>query len=272
MTVSVFLAVAAIAGGSAVRAADPGQSQDLYATSPAPQGWIVTVTGNAVVSPEFLGSKNYGLTAYPSISVRRAGTPESFSAPDDGIGLDLSPLDWLRCGPVVHYQGGRYLSGNPELHCLHKVPWTLQGGGFVELWPTGHIRARAELVHGFRSADGFAAYFSIDWVERLGKWTLSGGPRFSLEDTKDMRTRFGVTFEDALNNGFVSPYRPNGGLSGAGLAAAASYQWNDQWAATGYGGYQRLIGDAGKSPIVTHLGSRDEFSLGARLSYSFGVN
>ena len=225
-----------------------------------------------MVSPEFLGSKNYGLTAYPSISVRRAGTPESFSAPDDGIGLDLSPLDWLRCGPVVHYQGGRYLSGNPELHGLHKVPWTLQGGGFVELWPTGHIRARAELVHGFRSGDGFAAYLSADWVERLGKWTLSGGPRFSLEDTKDMRTRFGVTFEDALNNGFVSPYRPNGGLSGAGLAAAASYQWNDQWAATGYGGYQRLIGDAGKSPIVTHLGSRDEFSLGARLSYSFGVN
>ena len=163
MTVSVFLAVAAIAGGSAVRAADPGQSQDLYATSPAPQGWIVTVTGNAVVSPEFLGSKNYGLTAYPSISVRRAGTPESFSAPDDGIGLDLSPLDWLRCGPVVHYQGGRYLSGNPELHGLHKVPWTLQGGGFVELWPTGHIRARAEFVHGFGGR--FCGLF----LDRLGR-------------------------------------------------------------------------------------------------------
>ncbi|SDR53768.1 Outer membrane scaffolding protein for murein synthesis, MipA/OmpV family [Rhizobiales bacterium GAS191] len=271
-TASCLFALGCLIGiGSAARAADPGQAPDIPSPQ-VPQGWIVKLTANGAVGPQYLGSKNYGFTPYPSIGFRRVGTPETFSAPDDGIGFDLSPMDWLRFGPVVRYQGGRYLSGNPELRGLHKVPWTLQGGGFVELWPSQHIRARAELVHGFRAGDGFAAYLSADWVERLGKWTLSGGPRLSLEGTKDMRTRFGVTFADALNNALVAPYRPNGGLSGAGLAAAATYQWNDQWAASINGGYQRLIGDAGKSPIVTKLGSRDEFSLGARLSYSFGVS
>jgi hypothetical protein len=74
-------------------------------------------------------------------------------------------------GCIVQPWCRRNISGNPELQGLHKVPWTLQGGGFVELWPTEHIRARAELVDGFRSTDGFAAYLSADWVERLGRLT-----------------------------------------------------------------------------------------------------
>ena len=193
-------------------AADLSQAPDQAYAPQAPQGWIVTLSATGVVGPSYLGAKNYSFVAYPSIGFRRAGAPQDFAAPDDGIGFNLSPLSWLRFGPVARYQGGRYGSGNPQLYGLRKVKWTLQGGGFVEVWPTEHVRGRVEVVHGFRDADGFAAYLSADWVERLGRWTLSGGPRMTIQDAKDMRNHFGISLAEAIANQTVQPYRPKAGI------------------------------------------------------------
>ena len=46
---------------------------------------------------------------------------------------------------------------------------------------------------------------------------------------------------------------------------------SEQWATTVYAGYDRLVGDAGDSPITRRLGSQDQFTVGARLSYSFAI-
>ena len=51
--------------------------------------------------------------------------------------------------------------------------------------------------------------------------------------------------------------------------ASATYQWNDQWATTVRGAYDRLVGSAADSPITRNLGSRDQFTVGASASYSF---
>jgi len=260
----------------AVSCTGAGDAADLAPAPFMPSGlgipplWIVTLSANTVFSPQYSGAKNYSVSPFPSISVRRVGEPETFGTPEDGTGFNFSEAAWIRFGPVFRYQGGRYLSGNPQLYGLAKVPWTIQGGGFVEIWPNGHFRMRAELVHGFRwGRDGLVGYLSADWVEHLGPWTLSAGPRVTLINTKEMRTRFAISPEEALANGTVLPYQPRGGLSGAGVAAAAIYRWSPQWATALTFAYQRLVGDAGKSPIVSKLGSRDQFTVGVRLSYSF---
>ncbi len=56
-----------------------------------------------------------------------------------------------------------------------------------------------------------------------------------------------------------------------GLGAQARYQLSPQWAAYTYMEYQRLVGDAANSPLVTLRGSRDQIQVGTGVTYSFDV-
>ena len=56
-----------------------------------------------------------------------------------------------------------------------------------------------------------------------------------------------------------------------GVASGLSYQFSDRFGMFGFARYERLIGDAAKSPIVRELGSRDQLSGGLGLSYTFTI-
>jgi len=64
-------------------------------------------------------------------------------------------------------------------------------------------------------------------------------------------------------------YRAEGGAKSIGLAGAVSYEWSKQWTTTVYARYNRLVGSASQSPLVAALGSRNQFTLGAIVAYSF---
>ena len=109
----------------------------------------------------------------------------------------------------------------------------------------------------------------MDWVERRGPWTISLGPRMSLGDTSYMNKVFGVTPYDSLMNGRLPAYFAQGGAKSVGVAGALSYAWSQQWTTTAYARYNRLVGSAGDSPLVTTAGSRNQFTLVAIVAYSF---
>jgi MipA family protein len=256
--------------GSAALAADVSQPE------PAPlaqnDGWIVTVKGTAQVSPTFLGSSRYSLYGWPSLSWHRVGEPAQFSAPDDGVGFSLYDTSWLRIGPVARINPGRYSGSEGRLTGLDDVKWAFEPGVFLELWPTNQIRARMEVRYGINGFNGFVGNLGLDFVQPWGRFTFSGGPRLAWGDTDFTRAFFGVTFVEASINPLVTPYRPNGGVTSVGVAAAVSYAWSDAWTTTAFAGYNRLVSDAGNSPIVTSLGSRDQYILGMSLAYSFQFN
>jgi outer membrane protein len=56
-----------------------------------------------------------------------------------------------------------------------------------------------------------------------------------------------------------------------GLASGLSYQFNPRFGLFGYARYERLVGDAARSPIVRQYGSRNQMSAGLGLSYTFRV-
>ena len=104
----------------------------------------------------------------------------------------------------------------------------------------------------------------------FGQATFAHGPRLGLGDQDFMRRQYGVTLTDALQNGSVTPFKPDGGLRSAGVATSVTYDLSKQWSAVLYGGYDRLVADAAKSPLVKKLGSPDQFHAGLTVSYSFG--
>ena len=66
-------------------------------------------------------------------------------------------------------------------------------------------------------------------------------------------------------------YRPGGGVYGVAAASGVSVQMNSRWGLFGYARYERLVGDAARSPIVRRFGSRNQLSGGIGLSYIFTV-
>ena len=79
------------------------------------EGWILSLRANVGLGPSWPGSDKLRFLAYPTASLRRAGTPNQFEAPDDGIGLSLLDNGVFRVGPVARFVGGRYASQDGRL-------------------------------------------------------------------------------------------------------------------------------------------------------------
>ena len=232
--------------------------------------WTVTVKGNVGVSPKYPGSDELRAIPYPSLSLRRPGSPQRFSAPDDAISFGLLDLGAFRAGPSFRYVGARKSSDHRELTGLRNVPWTVEGGAFMEFWPAEFARARVDVRYGFRGHEGVVADFAADGVHRYGPWTMAAGPRLVVASRDNMSAYFGVSTAEATANAAITQaYSPDGGLRSAGAAASLSYRFSQQWAATGYARWDRLIGPAADSPVPKAFGSLNQFSFGGSMAYSF---
>lgn len=241
---------------------------------PVPPGalgddWIVTVRGKVLATPEYPGSRDLGFLGYPSLSIRSAKTPPAFSAPDDNLSLALYDIGWLKAGPVGKFISARRSSERPELFGLHNVGWTVELGAFIELWPTQNLRTRFELRHGVRGHDDIVGNVAADWVQPWNQWTFSVGPRLALVGNRFADTYFSVSPAEASFNGRIPPFTARGGLESVGAALSATYQWSPEWATTAFVHYDRLVGDPNRSPMSSILGSRNQFTFGGNIAYSF---
>lgn len=242
-------------------------------TDPTPaKGWVVTIGLSTQLGPKYDGASSAGLSAMPSISWRKAGDADGFSAPDDGVDLALYETDRFSVGVVGDFRGGRYSGSNNRLFGMRDVPWTVEAGLFAEFWPVqDRLRTRLEVRQGFHGHHGVVADFAIDWVERFNGFTFAIGPRMTLGDARFMRRYFGVTATEAAINRYFMPYAPDGGLKSVGLASSLDYKWSDAWSTTLFGRYDRLAQDAAHSPLVATVGQRHQVTVGVGMNYSFEV-
>jgi len=248
----------------------PADAADLTMPANSP-GWFVTIGAGSIGAPTFPGSKTW--EAFPTgyFDYRRAGDPAPFLSPDDGFGIPLFNLGWLKAGPVGRFVPARGLrNGNEDFYGLHNVGWSLELGGFAEVWMAdNHLRTRLELRQAVNGNNGLDANVAIDGVVRTGPWIFSLGPRVQLGNSTYMNAYFGVTPYEASINKIVTPYRAYGGVTSFGGEAAVKYTLSRNWSATIFGGYNRFVNSAAESPIPNKLGSLNQFTAGGRIDYSF---
>ena len=238
--------------------------------APAAPSWLITVNAKGYISPNYLGSNQYTGIGYPTLSFRRPGDPLIWSSPDDSISYSLFQSPYFSIGPTVNYRAGR---SSTAIYGLHGTPWTLEGGLFTDVWLLPDtIRLHGELRHGFRSKNGFVGSLGADWVSHWDQFTFGIGPRLKFGDDRFMNEQFGVNAWDATINPNLTPFDAKSGLYAVGAYGSVTYRQSDAWSYSLHGGYDRLTGDAARSPIVTANHAKDQYSVGAIVSYTFSWN
>jgi outer membrane protein len=190
--------------------------------------WTVTVGAGGEMKPDFEGAKHYLLSPVPIFSVHRAGSPDRFKSPRDSAGITLLDFAGFHAGPVGKIVGARTASSYTELNGLGDVKTAFELGGFVEYFPVDGFRARAEVRQGFGGHHGVVADLSGDFIVPVSQqWTVSGGPRFTLESTSATAPYFGINPAQALASGLPT-FDAKGGAHSIGAGAQIRDQVNPQ--------------------------------------------
>lgn len=253
---------AAIAAATLLPAWNAATAQDAG-------GRRVRVGLGAQVQPDFPGSDNFDIAPLWHLNFARGDEQFKFAAPDDKAGISVVSTNGFSFGPLADLESGRKNSdvGAP----VGKVPTTFEAGAFAQYYVSKSIRVRGEVLKGIGGHKGLLGSIGADQVWRDGdRYVISVGPRLLVSDSRYQRAFFGVTPAAALASG-LPVYRPGGGVYALALASGISYQLDPNWGLFGFARYERLVGDAAKSPIVRRFGSRNQASGGLGLSYTFSV-
>jgi outer membrane scaffolding protein for murein synthesis (MipA/OmpV family) len=254
------VAQAAIAVVLAAAAAAPAHADDEPSRT--------RITLGPQVYPSYPGSDKVDVG--PLIGVARARGDQTFpfKGPDDSTGIAVVKRNGFEIGPVVNWEGTRTAKDVGAL--LPKVKFSIEPGVFASYTFGESFRLRGELRKGVTGHHGWVGTAGADYIARNSDaWLFSIGPRVTWSDSRYQRTWFGVAPVDAVRSGLPA-YRPGGGIQAYGAAASFLTRITPRWGLYSYAKYDRLTGDAGRSPIVRRLGSRDQFSGGVGLSYTFG--
>lgn len=251
--------MAAIALGLAA----PAAAQD---DESAPRRTRVTIGPHAY--PSYPGSDAFDIGPLVNIDRARGTEPFKFEAPDDSFAFALIDTGTFSLGPVGNWEGTR--TAEDVGAAVPKVKFSVEAGAFAAVNLGDNFRLRAEMRKGLTGHKGWIGVASADFVTREGdKWLFSVGPRLTWSDDRYHDAWFGVTPATSAASG-VPAYDPGSGIQAYGAAASLLTQLSSHWGLYAYAKYDRLTADAADSPLVTGFGSRDQFSGGAALSYTFG--
>jgi outer membrane protein len=253
------LLIAAIALAPAWSAAFAKDAEDIR----------VRVGAGAQLRPDYVGADGTEVGPLWDVDIARGTDEFGFEAPDYRFGIPIISTGDFSFGPAANLAWSRKESdvGAP----VGKVPTTFEAGAFASYKVTKSIYLRAELLKGIGGHKGLVGAIGADQVWRDGDhYVFSIGPRLLFSDARYQRAYFGVTEDAALASG-LPVYRPGGGIHGVAAASGLSYQLSPRWGVFGFARYERLIGDAAKSPIVRELGSRNQLSGGIGLNYTFTI-
>jgi outer membrane protein len=218
--------------------------------------------------PSYPGADSYNVLPLFDFATARGDEPFVFTAPDESFGFALVREDGFAFGPALSFEGSRKAADVGA--ALDKVDTTIEAGAFVQYAFSPAFRARVEARRGIGGHEGWTGSAGADYIARdKDKYLFSVGPRVTWSNARYQRAYFGVTPTESARTGLAA-YRPEAGVQAVGAAASFLTQLNRRWGIYSYARYDRLVGDAARSPIVLRHGSRNQASGGIALTYTFG--
>jgi outer membrane scaffolding protein for murein synthesis (MipA/OmpV family) len=222
------------------------------------------------VQPSYPGSDELSFRPLFGVDRARGDDPFPFEAADESFGFEVIGVGPLSFGPALGFEGKRDAEdvGAP----VPEVDFSFEIGGFANLQLSDSFRLRAELRKGVSGHEGLIGTGGADFVMRdADHWLFAIGPRVTWSDDNYHDAYFSVAPATATATG-LAPFDADAGVQAVGATASFVTQLTPRWGIYAYAKYDRLIEDAADSPLVLAFGSRDQFSGGAALTYTFGRN
>jgi outer membrane scaffolding protein for murein synthesis (MipA/OmpV family) len=233
----------------------------------APRRYRVTL--GAQVSPYYPGSDSLRISPLVDAGITRGDKPFAFEAADESFAVPIINDSGFQIGPALALQGARRRERAGA--AIDEVGVTVEAGGYAQFWIAPRLRFHGEVRQGINGHRGLIGNAGLDYVLRDGdKWLFALGPRVTLSNEKYRRAYFEVTPAAAARTGLPVYHADGSAVHAIGATATSSYQFTPRWGVYGYAKYDRLTGDAADSPITQALGSRNQFSGGLGLSFTFG--
>lgn len=233
----------------------------------APRRYRIAIGAQA--TPSYPGADHDAVRPLFDFSSARGDAEFAFEAADENPNVALYNRNGLEAGIVVGFQSARTrMRAGAD---ISKVGFTVEPGVFAGYYLAPKLRAYGELRKGVGGHDGVVSMLALDYVERDGdRWLVSVGPRINLSDATYRRAYFEVTPRDAASARIPVYQVGSNVVHSVGLATTGIRQLTTRWGLYGYLSYERLTGDAARSPITKQLGSKNQFYGGLALSYTFG--
>jgi outer membrane protein len=235
-----------------------------------PRGWTITVSGGLQIDPRYPGADSYRLNPWITGGVRRNGTPLSFGAADDGHGFVLLPRSSrINFGPDVRFVNER--KEEDVGAAVGEVGLTVEAGAFVQVFPFEFLRLRASGRLGIGGHKALVGDLGADLIIRdRDTHIFSIGPRLRWGDNTYHEAYFGISPAYAATSGLPA-FNPDENFYAIGVMAGYTQLLSRHWGIRAFAGYDRLRGDAADSPITRNFGSRDQFTAGAAILYTFDI-
>ena len=223
----------------------------------------------AQLGPKFIGADDRSVSPLFHINTARGTNEFRFGAPDDSPSIPIVSSDGFSFGPAGNIQWKRKESDVGAR--VGNVRTTLEAGAFAQYELKDSLRFRVELLKGINGHKGLLGSIGADKIWRDGdRYVFSIGPRVLFSDGRYERTYFGVSPAASLASGLPA-YRPGSGVYAVAATTGVTYALDDRWGLFGFARYERLVGDAARSPIVREFGSRNQLSAGIGLNYTFTI-
>lgn len=224
--------------------------------------WRGLIGGGAGITPEFIGSDDYELSAIPLFDIEWRGA--YFAGTERGLGLNFIRRNNLKFGPRFTFDRGRDSSDSTFLNGLPDVDPSIEFGVFLETL-SGPWRFKGDLRQGITDGhEGFVASVDLAIGGRLNdraNLVIGGVAHYAGEDY--MKAYFDVTVAGAGRNTFSVD---GGSFSDIGAYGTLVYNFSDRvFVSTTLRG-ALLLGDAADSSISQSDG---QYFLGAVFGYRF---
>ncbi|MDB5460309.1 MAG: MltA-interacting MipA family protein, partial [Caulobacteraceae bacterium] len=151
-------------------------------------GYNLNAALRAEVAASYEGGKHLALFPGGNLAITKPWEFDAYAAPDDAASFSLLNTRRGAVGLAASSSEDRGNSG--WLEGMLNIGWSLEGGGFVNIWTNSWLRLHIEGLKGLTAQSGLLVNTGADFVSHPGKWMIAAGPRFSWSDAKFNGTYF----------------------------------------------------------------------------------